>query len=71
MNLPTILLGLGVAVLLTLAIRYLVKNGTCAACEAKGACHSAKVGSSDMSLGCGGGCAGCHSCPSKAAPLKH
>ncbi|KLU63599.1 hypothetical protein CEB3_c00280 [Peptococcaceae bacterium CEB3] len=69
MNLPTILIGFVVAALLGLAIRYILKNGACAACEAKGACHSAKTGS-DISTGCGDNCAGCHHGPVKTS-IKH
>ncbi|WP_434511051.1 hypothetical protein [Desulfitobacterium sp. AusDCA] len=70
MNLSTALIGLVVAAFLGLAIRYIVKNGTCAACEAKGACHSAGA-SLDISTGCGVSCTGCHCGTAKAAPMKH
>jgi hypothetical protein len=60
MNLPTILIALAVAALLGMAVRYLVKNGMCAACEDKSACQAAKkAGGPDLSSGCGGGCASC------------
>lgn len=53
MNLPTILVGLVVAALLGLAIRYLVRNGACAACEDKGACQAArKAGDASFSSAC-------------------
>lgn len=42
MNLPTIFIGLMIAALFVLAIRYLVRNGMCAACEDKKACRAAK-----------------------------
>lgn len=61
MNLPTILIGLAVAGLLGLAIRYLAKNGACAACEDKTACEAArKAGSSELPGACGS-CSG--KCP--------
>ncbi|WP_407313168.1 hypothetical protein [Desulfosporosinus sp. SB140] len=69
MNLPTILLGVVLVMLFALAIRFLVKNGSCSVCVEKGNCHSSKA--SDVSAGCGGHCSGCHSCPSSSAPLKH
>lgn len=58
--LPTILIGLAVAGLLFLAIRYVVKNGACAACESKEACHAAKNGADfNNPSGCSGKCSSC------------
>ncbi len=74
MNLPTILIGLAVATLLGLAIRYLVKNGMCAACEDKTACQAAKkAGGPDLSSACGGKCSACryYEAELKAAATKH
>jgi hypothetical protein len=62
MNLPTILIGLTIAVLLVFAVRYIVKNGMCAVCEVKGAC-SLKKSNSKIPTGCSGSCAGCRGCP--------
>lgn len=72
MNLPTILIGLVVIALFTLAIRFITKNGACAACEAQGACHSAGNGA-DASSGCGGKCSSCqyHEYELKAMAAKH
>lgn len=69
MNLSTILIGTVIAALLALAVRYLVKNGMCAACEDRAACQAAKKaataggtapenGGAD-SAGCGGKCSAC------------
>lgn len=74
MNLPTILIGLIVAALLGLAIRYLVKNGMCAACEDRAACQAAKkAGSPDSTSGCGGKCSSCryYEAELKAAAARH
>jgi hypothetical protein len=74
MNLPTILIGLVVAGLLVLAIRYLLKNGLCAACEDKAACQAAKkAGGPGLSSGCGGKCASCkyYEAELKAEAVKH
>ena len=61
MNFPTILIALAVAALFGLAVRYLAKNGTCAACEDRDACRAAKEdGSPDrLSPGCGTKCSSC------------
>lgn len=40
MNLPTILISIFLIAIFVLAIRYLVKKGTCAGCGENGACHS-------------------------------
>lgn len=75
MNLPTILIGLVVLALLGLAIRYLVKNGMCAACEDKAACQAAKkAGEVSLPPGCGGSCAACQHREAElraVAALKH
>jgi hypothetical protein len=73
MNLPTILIGLIIAVLFVLAVRYLVKNGTCAACEDKEACQAAKkMAAAGPAHGCGGMCASCryYEYELKALPAK-
>jgi microcystin degradation protein MlrC len=73
MNLPTILIGLVVAALLGLAIRYLVKNGMCATCEDRAACQAASKGSgASLSVDCGGQCSGCqfHDAELRAATLE-
>lgn len=60
MNLATILILLPLAAFVGLAIRYLTKNGMCAACENKGACRAAKKPDrSGLPSGCGGQCASC------------
>ena len=60
MNLSTILIALSIAALLVFAIRYLVKNGMCAACEDRAACEAAKkAGVSDSSSCCSGKCSAC------------
>jgi hypothetical protein len=60
MNLPTISIGLVIAALLALAIRYVVKHGVCAACEDREACQAANAGGgSGFPPGCGGECASC------------
>ncbi len=72
MNLSTILICIVLIVLFAMAIRFLVKNGTCAVCVEKKNCHSAKADAeSDISVGCGGKCAGCHYCLQKAVSAKH
>jgi hypothetical protein len=74
MNLPTVLIGLVVAALLGLAIRYLAKNGMCAACEDKKACQAAKkAGGSSVASGCGGKCSSCqyYEAELKASAAKH
>jgi hypothetical protein len=45
----TILICIGLAAAFGFAIRYLVRNGTCAGCADKDACHSK----------CSGGCSAC------------
>lgn len=62
MNLPTIILGIFLLLLFALAIRYLVKNGTCSGCSEKSACHSASCGYTADSCNNGGcdHCSGCH-----------
>lgn len=60
MNIATFLIALIIATLFVLAIRYLAKNGMCAACEDKKACHSAKeAGDPGLSSACGGKCSSC------------
>lgn len=74
MNLPTILIGLVLAALLGLAVRYLIKNGACAACEDKAACQAARKEASSGGLsGCGGKCSSCryHEAELKAGAGKH
>lgn len=73
MNWPTILIGLAIAALLVLAIRYLAKHGLCAACEDKAACQAAKKAGADFSAGCGGKCAACryYEYEQKALQAKH
>ena len=74
MNGATIFLGLIIAALFVLAVRYLVKNGMCAACEDKAACQAAKkAGAPDLSSACGGKCASCryYEQELKAASAKH
>ena len=39
MNIPTIIAAAIIIVLVTMAVRYLHKNGTCGSCPDKGACH--------------------------------
>lgn len=58
MNIPTILLSAAVAAMLVFAIRYLVKNGMCAACEDREACQGSKKAGGN-SAGCGGKCSSC------------
>ncbi|HWQ75727.1 MAG TPA: hypothetical protein VN441_10460 [Syntrophomonas sp.] len=41
MNLSTIVISIGLLALLVLAVRYLVKNGSCATCNENGCCHAA------------------------------
>lgn len=57
MNFATILVTAAIAALLVLAVRYLVKNGVCAACVDAKSCRSAA--SAGPGTGCGHGCAGC------------
>lgn len=72
MNLSTILICIALIALFAMAIRFLVKNGSCAVCVEKRNCHSAKADAeSGIPTGCGGNCAGCHYCPDKIAPAKH
>ncbi len=74
MNVPTIVIGLIIATLLFFAIRYLVKNGMCAACEDKEACRDAKkAGVPGHSSSCGGKCASCqyYEYEMKSAVVKH
>lgn len=59
MNLPTVIITLAVAALLGLAIRYMVKNGACAACGMSESCTSHKKGGAAASAGCGGKCSAC------------
>ena len=60
MNAATIVIGLVEAALLGLAIRYLVKNGACAACGDREACEAARKGTgAKRPPGCGGNCASC------------
>ena len=73
MNLPTILISLVIATLFVLAIRYLRRNGMCAACEDKGACQAAKkANGAANSSGCSGKCASCqhHDYELKSSPVK-
>lgn len=72
MNVPTVLIGLVVIALFALAIRFISKNGACAACEAQGACHSAGK-EADTSSNCGGKCSSCqyYEYELKAAAKKH
>jgi hypothetical protein len=74
MNIPTILIGLVVAGLLALAIRYLVKNGMCAACEDKEACQAAKKAAGySVPSGCSEKCSSCkyYEAELKALAGKH
>ena len=50
MNLPTIILSIFLAVLFVLAIRHIIKKGTCAGCSEKSSCNTG---------GCDH-CSGCH-----------
>lgn len=60
MNFATVCIVLILAVLLGLAVRYLVKNGMCAACEDRDACKSAhKADGAGLPAGCGGKCSSC------------
>ena len=59
MNLPTVIIALAVAALLGLAIRYLVKNGACAACGLNESCSKSHKGHSTASAECGGKCSAC------------
>jgi hypothetical protein len=74
MNIPTIVIGFIIAALLFFAIRYLVKNGMCAACEDKSACEAAKkAGLPGPASSCGGKCSSCqyYEQELKAAAAKH
>jgi len=74
MNAATILISLIVAALLVLAVRYLIKNGMCVACEDKEACQAAKkTNGVDLSYGCDGKCASCrhYEHELKASLTKH
>lgn len=75
MNLPTILIGSIIAALFILAVRYVVKNGACAACEDREACQAAKKSDgADFYLNCGGKkCLSCkyYEYELKAAAAKH
>ncbi|SHH99282.1 hypothetical protein SAMN02745823_01825 [Sporobacter termitidis DSM 10068] len=57
MSIPTIIISIVLLGLFSQAIRFLVKNGACAACAEKGACHSA--GEDAASSACGGNCSAC------------
>lgn len=57
MNFATVLVAAAIAALLALAVRYLVKNGACAACADAKSCRSAASAAPDA--GCGHGCSGC------------
>lgn len=59
MNFATILIVLILAALVGLAVRYLVKNGPCAACENRAACRAAKKAEGKPSAGCEGNCSAC------------
>lgn len=61
MNFASAFVVAAIAVLLVLAIRYLVKNGPCAACGDVENCRGS-------SGGCGGSCGGsCGGCPHSGA----
>ena len=72
MNFATVLIVLVLAACLVLAVRYLAKNGMCAACEDRGACRAAQSASDSRQTGCGGKCSSCryHELE-KAAAAKH
>lgn len=60
MNAATILIAAAIAALLLLAVRYLVKNGPCAACEMRGACRkNPQEDRKPSASACGGNCRGC------------
>lgn len=60
MNAATILIAAAIAVPLFFAVRYLVKNGPCAACEMRGACRKKPQGNRKPSpSACGGNCRSC------------
>ncbi len=63
--LPTIILSAVLLILLVCAVRYLWKNGTCAGCSQKGACHT-----TSQAQGCSGGCAHCRHCHTSSSTLK-
>ncbi len=49
MNLPTLLICIGLGVGFFFAVRHLMKKGTCAGCSEKDSCHAH----------CSGGCTHC------------
>jgi hypothetical protein len=61
--LATILISIFLAVLVFLAVRHLIKHGTCASCGEKGSCHSDSSQTSDSF--------GCSCCHEKENTLRH
>lgn len=62
MSPATVIIAALLVGLFALAIRYLIKNGSCAGCSEKDACHATKNASSGASAsgsGCSGKCASC------------
>lgn len=72
MNFATALIGLVIAALLVLAVRYLVRNGMCAGCDMSGSCSRAKKASAAAAHGCSGSCEGCayHEAEMKVAAAR-
>lgn len=74
MNAATIIICAVLAALFALAIRYVIKNGTCVGCSEKGACHAGQnAGGTGLPSECGGKCSSCqyYEAELKAAAAKH
>jgi hypothetical protein len=63
MNLATIVISIFLVVLFGLAIRHLVKKGTCAGCSGSSPCHSGCSGNT------GSDCSTCSHCKSEPTRL--
>jgi hypothetical protein len=65
MSLATILISIFLVILFVLAIRHLVKNGTCAGCSEKSSCHSSSSGNA------GSNCGSCSHCQAESVKIRH
>lgn len=65
MNLATILISIFLVILFALAIRHLVKKGTCGGCSEKSSCHSNSPDNINS------GCDGCSHCQAEPIKIKH